>query len=636
MKRIVTSLILLLAVAGTVFAQFQAVDPSDRCLNARVIGLGRTFVGLADDASAIYINPAGLARLKDWEIDTMSGKFLEDYSYLSLSGLYPTPYGNFGLGLGGYSIGGAFATKVVEGSDPADPIYEVDMSQPQISNSNYVYTLSYASGLERFAKSLGWADKVSLGANLKMFNVGLSGDSITNGSATGTQMDLGLLFTPHKSVTLGAAFQNVLPGSMGGTLNYASGHKEGFPHNIKVGGAVKLAGLKNSIFKFNQEIMVLADMDYQVAVAKTLPLYHLGAEWSPIPLIAIRAGIDQAIEGDGTGANIQTVNNLAGGVGVKYGGFRFDYGYHSFVTMPGVSNSFFSLSYSPVKAVEEVGERITVQYDKLMTYDEKLTVTGAIKDPRIRSLLVSGQLAKFDLKGNFTQPVDLKIGKNAVVVEGKDVGGKLIEAKKVRVLRLQPFPDVPESYWTREKVSLLAMQGVLTGYPNGTFKPEGNITRAEMCSLLMKSKGPGTSSQSPEASSGPWTLAPGTFKDVKAKHWAAKFIAEAASSGVVKGYPGNLFKPAGNITRAEGLAMIARFAGISEETYTNVFPDLPATHWSAGLVEGSFRANILDYLKGKNFEPNKLLSRAETVEMLYQTDYMQWVLKKDLLNWDSY
>ncbi|MFA5114121.1 MAG: S-layer homology domain-containing protein [Candidatus Margulisiibacteriota bacterium] len=612
-------------VAGMAAAQFQAVDPSDRCLNARVIGLGRTFVGLADDASALYINPAGLARTRDWQLDTLSGKFLEDYSYLSLAGVYPTQYGNFALGLGGYSIGGAYATKMVEGSDPNDPIYEIDMSQPQISNSNYVYSLAYATGLERLYNKLAWADKVSLGANLKLFNVGLSGDSISNGNATGTQLDLGLLVTPHKALTLGAAFQNVLPGSLGGTLNYASGHKEGFPHNVKVGGALKLLGQQNALYKTGQEVMLLADMDYQIQVAKTLPLYHLGVEWSPITMIAIRAGIDQAIEGDGTGANIQTVNNLAGGVGVKYGGFRFDYGYHSFVTLPGVSNSFFSLSYSPVKLVEETGERLTVQSDKLMTYDEKLAVTGAIKDPRIRSLLVSGRLAKFDLKGNFNQPIDLTIGKNALVVEGKDAAGKLIDQKKVRVLRLQPFPDVPEGYWTREKISLLAMQGVLTGYPNGTFKPEGNITRAEMATLLMKSRGASLESA---ANAG--------FKDVPVKHWAARFIAQAAEQGIVKGYPGNLFKPNGNITRAEGLAMIARFAGISEETYSNIFPDLPATHWSAGLVEGAFRVNILDYLQGKNLEPNKLLSRAETVEMLYQTDYMQWVLKKDLLNWDSY
>jgi len=628
MKKTLSVVVTLIILVGAVRAQFIAIDPSERCINARVIGLGRSFVGLADDTSAIYLNPAGLAQQKKWEITTLSGKFLEDYSYLSFSGYYPTPYGTFGLGFGGYSIAGAYATKVVEGSDPQDPIYEIDFTQPQIQNSNYVYHLSYGTGLDRFLKRFGWEDKVSLGGSLKLFNVGLSGDLITEGSATGMQLDLGMIYRVNDWLSLGGMLQNGLPGSLGGVLTYASGHKEGYPHYLKVGGAVKLMGPKGALLRNNQEVALLADMDYQLLVSKTLPVYRLGAEWSPIPMIAIRAGIDQAIEGDGSGQKVQTVNNIAAGVGLKYGGFKFDYGYHSFVTLPGVANHFFSLSYGVAPAVAaEIKEKLVLDEpkDKMITFSSEVRAVGNVLDPSARSLRIKGSQVKFGLKGEFAASVSLETGKNSLEAVIYDEKGKALETKKVRILRLLTFPDVAADYWVAEPISLLAMQKIITGYPDGTFKPEGNITRAEMCSLLMKSR-PKTEDQRPKT----------MFKDVSAKHWAAAYIAQAAAEGVVKGYPGNLFKPNGKITRAEGLAMIARFAGISEEAYQNEFADITSSHWAAGTIAGSYKAGLLEYLKGKKFEPNKLLTRAETVEMLYRTRVVKEILEKDLLNWEGY
>jgi DNA-binding phage protein len=250
---------------------------------------------------------------------------------------------------------------------------------------------------------------------------------------------------------------------------------------------------------------------------------------------------------------------------------------------------------------------------------------GNVLDPSARSLRIKGSQVKFGLKGEFAASVSLETGKNSLEAVIYDEKGKALESKKVRILRLLTFPDVAADYWVAEPISLLAMQKIITGYPDGTFKPEGNITRAEMCSLLMKSR-PKTEDQRPKT----------MFKDVSAKHWAAAYIAQAAAEGVVKGYPGNLFKPNGKITRAEGLAMIARFAGISEEVYAREFSDISASHWVAGIIAGSYKAGLLEYLKGKKFEPNKLLTRAETVEMLHRTRVVKEILEKDLLNWESY
>jgi hypothetical protein len=231
-----------------------------------------------------------------------------------------------------------------------------------------------------------------------------------------------------------------------------------------------------------------------------------------------------------------------------------------------------------------------------------------------------------NLRGEITpSEVGLGEGKNAVLLEGKDQQGKLVASKKVRCLRLKIFPDVRIDYWVAQPISLLAMQGIISGYPNGTFKPLGNITRAEMCTLLMKSE-----TRNPKSETNP------NFQDLKPDHWAAKYIIQAAEQGVVKGYPDGTFRPNGNITRAEGLAMIARFAGIKEEVWTSQFPDISHAFWAAPIISGSYNAGLLEYLKGKDFKPKRLLTRAETVEMLYRTQYVKDLLARDLLNWETY
>src|SRR3989338_764250 len=77
----------LLLVAGSAGAQqFMAWDPSRHTPNARTLGLGRAFVGLADDTAAIYTNPAGLAEHDNWEFSSMSGRFVDEFSYYSATG----------------------------------------------------------------------------------------------------------------------------------------------------------------------------------------------------------------------------------------------------------------------------------------------------------------------------------------------------------------------------------------------------------------------------------------------------------------------------------------------------------------------------------------------------------------------
>lgn len=627
--RLLTCLLAALLVVSSASA-YQALDPTRIVPDARVIGLGAAYTALAEGTSSIYTNPAGLSEALGWQITSMSGKFLDEYSYLSFSGLYNTTVGTFGLAYAGTAISGAFATTIEAGSDPADPIYTIDTAQPEMGNRNSVIALSYGNQVKEipYLNQFSWADRISLGTTLKLFSASLYGDAITGGDASGMDLDLGMKFyPPQKWLTLGLTIQNLLPASLGGKLKYASGHEENYPAVFEAGSVFRVVGKKNGLLAFGEhEVRLMLDCITYPTIGGYPLTWHFGAEWRPISLLTIRAALDQDAVGDGSGG-LTTVTDSAFGVGLGMSGFSFDYAYHTFAGMPNLDNHYFSLTYGvAVLSARDLKDKLVIKEpsDKLITFDEKIKITGTVVDPAAKKLKINDSPVKFTLKGEFDLPAALAVGRNKFTLNILDGAEKIMQTKQVRALRLVKFPDVLAGYWVDRPISLLAMQGIITGYPDGSFKPEGNITRAEMCTLLMKTISPASAE------------AEDSFKDVSTKHWAAAKVTRAAKLGVVKGYPDQTFRPNGLITRAEGLAMVARFAGISEEVYADQFPDIASRFWAAKLISGSFKAGLLEFLMGKDFEPGKALNRAETVEMLYKTGPAQVILKKDLLNWDAY
>ncbi len=623
------AILVLVLFARLAFAQ-AAPDPIRIATGARPLGMGKAFVGLADDVGSVFLNPAGIANSERWQITSMQGKLLEEFNYLSLSGLYPTDYGNVGLAYVGSSIGGALPTTIEAGSDPDDPIYVVDLTQEQMSYYNNLLILTYGTKLKRFLElpvfgfineRLPWLGDINFGLNLKFFSVNLTGDGITKGDASGNEIDVGLQGKPYPWLSLGGNVQNALPFSMGGKLHYKSGWDESYPAVLKLGAAVNALGPEDALRTLGQhKVKLLVDMDYEISRGDKIPaLFHLGVEWKPMELIGIRAGIDQAMIGKG-----ETANNFTGGVGVYYGDFRFDYAYHQFYGAPGIDNHFFSLSYGIAPVVEMEG--LISSPDKLITTSLVTDVKGIAADPQIILVKVNGIKVPISARGEFQTKVALKVGKNAVMVEGFDRDGNLIEADKLRILRLITYPDVIKGYWAYEQTNYIGTLGIIKGYPDGKFKPEGLITRAELSTLLVRTK-VGGDQFVPETSEV-------VFPDVPLEHWAVKYVNMAATTEIVKGYPDGTFKPSGNVTRAEGLTMIARFGGVKEIPYAQEFTDVNAKHWAAPIIAGAYKEGMLIFLKGKPFEPSRRLTRAEAVEMLYRSRPVS-ALIKDLLDFEK-
>jgi hypothetical protein len=641
LKRSFAFLLIVFLLQGVALAQYMAWDPTRNIPNGRVLGLGKAYMGLADDTGAIYSNPSGLAGIDSWQLCSMSGKFLDEFTYLSFSGLYPTRFGGIGVGFAGSFVGGAHMTKIADGSDPDDPIYEIDYDKPPVSNANTVTILSWGNEADELLAGLTLADRVPflnhpifediyLGTSFKYFFASLTGDDIASGDgdARGMEVDLGIQYQPPlKWLRVGVTAQNVLPYTMGGKLRYASGHEESYPAILESGAAIRVMGQKDSLFKFReQEVLLLVDFDYYPTITDYPAILHYGVEWKPIPMMAVRAGIDQDAVGDGSGG-LETVSNATGGVGLMIGGFRFDYAYHQYVTAPGINNNYFSLSYG-VAPPKEIKDGLVSKPDKVVTYDEKIRVEGQAVLTSIVEVRVNGQKASMDPNGNFRVETALQVGKNAILVEGFDRRGQLIENDKLRVLRLITYPDVPPDYWTYEPVGYIGTMGIIKGYPDGGFRPEGNITRAEMATLLVRTSAGGDENV-PKAEFA-------AFPDVGLKHWAVRYVNLSFAEGIVKGYPDGTFRPKNNINRAEGVTMISRFSAVSEEAFVDQFLDVPASHWAAKTIAGAEQAGMLDYLRDKPFELKRLLTRAESVEILFRSPKVRGMIDSDLRDWDTY
>src|SRR3989339_910493 len=628
-RRLLASVFVLFFLSYAVFAAV-APDPTRIAIGARVLSLGSASMGLEGDANSLYSNPASLASIKYWQIASMSGNLIEEYNYFSLSGIYPTQYGKFGLGIVSSNTGGALPTKVEELSDPSDPIYIQDPALSNMGYYNNALILSYANKMEgifsfyplkRLVINTPWMNDIDYGVNFKIFSVGLSGGGLSNTAGNGTELDLGLKGnTAIKGLSYGAVVQNALPFSLGGKLTYPNGWEESYPALIKVGISSNILGDENALTSYNnQSLKALLDLHMQPNLSVPA-LYKLGVEWSPISLLSIRAGIDQAM----VGSDIS--NDLTAGIGVDFKGFRFDYAYHQFAGAPGVDNHFFSINYGLVPPAKEVKDYIIITSPSptSITHDFKVTVTGKMH-PDVGSAKINGTWISIGQDRSFDVEVPLSLKKNTLWVQAYNKKGELVETERLRTLRLISSPDVKPSYWVYDPVSYIGTLGIIKGYPDGTFKPEGNITRAELATLLVRTES-GNEIATPNSVS---------FKDFTAKHWAAGFIEKAVKTNIVKGYPDRTFRPKENITRAEGLTMIARFGKVEQETYSQtLFKDIASNHWAAKIIAGAYDAGMLQYLRGKSFEPNKKLTRAEAVELLSKTDTVK-ELTNELLNFDA-
>lgn len=108
------------------------------------------------------------------------------------------------------------------------------------------------------------------------------------------------------------------------------------------------------------------------------------------------------------------------------------------------------------------------------------------------------------------------------------------------------FPDVSKDYWAASQINLLSEQGVIVGYPDGTFKPDANVTRAEFAAMAIRALGQQHTK----------IAQPITYADVDENYWAYQDIQKAVYFDLISNSKENdLFRPEDSVSRAESLSV---------------------------------------------------------------------------------
>ena len=174
------------------------------------------------------------------------------------------------------------------------------------------------------------------------------------------------------------------------------------------------------------------------------------------------------------------------------------------------------------------------------------------------------------------------------------------------------FSDVGSNYWASQYVMSLNEANVIGGYPDGTFRPENQMTRAEFASILA-----GAFAQ-------PTVRQPITFSDVPADHWAAGAVSMAYARGFLSGYPDGTFGLDKPITRLEVLLSLASGLGIETSGNTaeliKTFADngqIPS--WAADAIAAATDNDlIVNYPEAQRLNPGRNATRGEIAAIAYQ------------------
>lgn len=225
---------------------------------------------------------------------------------------------------------------------------------------------------------------------------------------------------------------------------------------------------------------------------------------------------------------------------------------------------------------------ITLPSNKTISDDDSYTIIITDKD---KKPIPNKKVEVVDKKGNKAEGVT-------------DENGKLVISQTIPspTPQTSPIPTMtPEPEYEHK--------AYISGYDNGNFKPDGNITRAETASMLYRVLD--TESDNEKL----------TFSDLVNGAWYIEAVEEMSKAGVINGYTDGTFRPDNEITRAEFVTMIMQSKTVSE--FESVpFSDVDKSLWSADYIYSAYKAGYINGYTDGTFKPDSPITRAEAVKII--------------------
>ncbi len=172
------------------------------------------------------------------------------------------------------------------------------------------------------------------------------------------------------------------------------------------------------------------------------------------------------------------------------------------------------------------------------------------------------------------------------------------------------FPDT-QSNWARAYIDAMASRGIISGFEDGTFRPDEAVTRVQFAAIVNKA-----------FANMPAKRGATTFQDVPANFWGLQAIQAAYQKGFMSGYPEGTFKPNQRIPKLEVLVSLASGLGLGSQNTTvlSYYQDaaqIPS--WASAAIAGATeRQIVVNYPRVKELSPNREATRAEVAAFVYQ------------------
>ncbi len=277
--------------AGTTAYSFLKIG-----VGARAVGMGNAFVGLADDQSALYFNPAGLTQLAGRSFTTNYNNYLTDIQSGFIGYIHPyDEKTRIGLSINYFNYG------------------SFDRTDEDGGNLGTFGAADFAL-IATYAKKVN--PTISLGVNGKFIL-----EKIDDYTSDALALDLGAFHeSKGKSLRLGAVVQN-----LGYQLkSFSAGHKESLPVEVRAGVSHYVRGVPLLV-----AIDVAKPFDNDI-------YFCLGGEFLSLKPVFLRMGWSSFGKNHKTGSDKDNLAGLSFGLGVNWKAYRFDYAYSSYADLGGV------------------------------------------------------------------------------------------------------------------------------------------------------------------------------------------------------------------------------------------------------------------------------------------------------------
>lgn len=174
---------------------------------------------------------------------------------------------------------------------------------------------------------------------------------------------------------------------------------------------------------------------------------------------------------------------------------------------------------------------------------------------------------------------------------------------------LLPVPGAAASndygtHWAKEAISAAEASGVVTGYPDGTFRPDSTISRVEFFNMINRMFGFTKESEA-------------IYSDVSSRSWHASVVRKANAAGYISGYYDGTIHPEDRVTRQEAAVIVSRLRTLPTASSSPVFTDAEAiADWSRPAIVGSIEAKVMVGYPDGTFRPLTPITRAEALMIL--------------------